>query len=303
MEEGRGVNGPGVPDKAAVSVVVVTHHPDPGFPSRFEVAARECGGAVVVDNASNATALAMIEREVTRHDAHLIRNPTNRGLAAALNQGAAWAFDRGYAFILVLDQDSEPMPGIVAELRRVHDAARASARTAVVGSNFIDPTTRQPRFRAGETADGWTPMRTVIMSGSLIEREAFREIGPFREEFFVDSVDDDLCFRARANSFQVALTTRPLLRHSIGAPTVHHVAGLRIATSNHSADRRYRMVRNRLVLCREYGSREPKWAVASILSVLSEALAVTLLERDRAAKLRSVAVGVVHGLFGRTGHR
>jgi len=37
----------------------------------------------------------------------------------------------------------------------------------------------------------------VITSGSLLPLATYADIGPFREEFFIDFVDTDYCFRAR----------------------------------------------------------------------------------------------------------
>lgn len=246
--------------------------------------------------------MAVIEHEAARHDAHLICNPSNVGLAAALNQGARWAFAEGHAFVLALDQDSEPLAGITEELLRVFHLANAQSKTALVGSNFLDDRTKDVGFPFFEDApQRWTKRRTVITSGSLIERSAFEEVGPFREDFFVDSVDDEYCLRARASGFQVVLATRPLMRHSIGTPTVHRLAGLRITTTNHSAARRYDIVRNRLVLCKEYAFREPRWAVASLFALLKETIWILLFERDRPAKARSIAAGGLHGLLGTGG--
>ena len=297
------MTGPrGLAPETTICALVVTHHPEPSFPSRLEAVARECGAAVVVDNGSNASEIGMIEREATRQGAHLIRNPSNLGLAAALNQGARWAFAQGHAFILVLDQDSEPMPGIADELSSVYRLANAEQRTAIVGSNFIDKATRQPRIRnVQRTGSEWTPRRTVIMSGSLIEREAFEAVGPFREEFFVDSVDHDFCLRARRLGFQVAATVKPLMEHSLGAPTARRRLGITFVTSNHSADRRYLATRNRTALAREYALEEPRWVAASVYSLLKETLVVLLVEDERAAKVKSMLLGAWHGLRGRLG--
>ena len=293
--------GPGRPP---ICGVTVTHHPDSSWPERFSALAEEVAQVVIVDNRSADGELEMLGQGACRHGAHLIRNQRNLGFAAALNQGAAWAFGEGHRWLLLLDQDSEVQAGIAKELLRVFDLASAHAVTAVVGSNFFDEGKRKLRFAPRDrTGEGWTPVRTVIASGSLVEREAYGRIGPFREEFFVDSVDHDYCLRARARGFQVALALRPLIRHHFGMLTTHRVLGRRLATTNHAAERRYLMSRNRLVLAREYLFREPRWVTASLFALLAEAAVLSLVEADKGRKLRGVLSGAWHGLRGRLDRR
>ena len=286
--------------KPPVCAVTVTRHPDPLWPDRFAAQAAEAAATVIVDNGSSDAEAGMIASAADRCGARLIRNDRNRGLAAALNQAAEWAFGEGYRWLLLFDQDTEVVPGAGAELLRIHQLAAARRATAVVGTNFFDEARQAPRFpslAAGERE--WAPARTVIASGSLIERESYRTIGPFREEFFVDSVDHDYCLRARAKGFQVVLATRPLIRHRLGATSAHRVLGMRIATSNHSAARRHDMSRNRLVLAREYVFTEPRWVAASLFALAAETAVLLALEADGGRKAKAVVSGAWHGLRGR----
>lgn len=295
------MNAPGG-EKPPVCAVVVTHHPDPGWPGRFAIVAAESAVALVVDNGSSAAEVGMIEREVARHGARLIANPSNRGLAAALNQGARWAFAEGYAFVLAFDQDTEPLPGITDELLRVFQLADRESKTALVGSNFLDRDMQNPRFPTPTEVKGdWARRRTVIMSGSLIERSAFLAVGPFREEFFVDSVDHEYCLRSRRRGFQVVAARKPLMKHSFGLTTTHRCLGMSLATSNHPAGRRYSMARNRLVLAREYFFSEPRWVAAGVYALLKEVARILLVEDERAGKVRSIFLGAWHGMLGKPG--
>lgn len=286
--------------RPSVCVVTVTHHPDSAWPDRFVGQAAEAVASVIVDNHSDEEEAEIISKVAARHGTHLVRNKTNLGLAVALNQGAQLAFDEGHRWLLVFDQDSCPLPGIGAELVRLYHLAATRCSTAVVGANFFDEAKQALRFPSlGAARREWVPVRTVIASGSLIEREAYRTIGPFREEFFVDSVDHDYCLRARAKGFQVALATRPLMMHCIGAETTHRVLGRRIATSNHSAARRYDMGRNRTALAREYLFRETRWVLASTLTLLAETFMLQMVEGDGSSKAMAVIFGAWHGLRGK----
>jgi rhamnosyltransferase len=260
--------------------------------------------AVVVDNGSDSAELEMIMRAVDRHAAHLIRNCSNRGIAAALNQGVQWALGEGFRWVLLLDQDSEPLPEMGPRLLAIYHLASADSKTAIVGSNFYDRRLKRLRFPSlADAPCGWTVQRTVIGSGSLIECAAFAAVQGFREDLFLDSVDHDFCLRVRRKGFQVVLAARPLMRHTIGAPTVHHFVGMEVSTSNHSAERRYYMVRNRLLLARENLRSEPRWVAANLCFLLLDTLVMVLFEGGRRRKVWSVMVGAWHGLLGRTGER
>src|SRR6202044_2225279 len=99
----------------------------------------------------------------------------------------------------------------------------------------------------------WEEVKSVITSGSLIPLAVHAAVGAFRDEFFIDYVDSEYCFRARAQGYRVIRTTQPLMSHTIGAPTRHSLLGLSKWTTNHSPDRRYYIARNDTVMLREYG--------------------------------------------------
>jgi rhamnosyltransferase len=288
--------------EAAVCAVVTTFNPDPGWPERLEAVAAAVESFVVADDHSDAARLEMVSTVVRRHGGHVIQNERKVGHAGVVNQGVRWAFDQGFQWALVFDDDTLPGADIASELLRVYRLASTVGATAVVGANYLDPKTGRLILKSDPTRPvEWVALRTVITSGSLIEREAFRAIGPFREEFFVASTDEEFCLRARSMGYQVVMSIKPLMVHSIGAKTIHRIAGLTVCTTNHTAKRRYFMVRNSVTLMREYLFREPKWVVATFCGLLLDAVVVALVEEDKLAKMRGMVVGAWHGLVGRLG--
>ena len=250
-----------------VCAVLVTYHPDADLPRRLARILNETGAVVVVDNGSGAAAVAMLERLPFGPSVSVILNPRNLGVASALNIGIRRAIELGYAWALLLDQDSVPDEGMVEALIAVRAAFPDPSRLAVVGAAFRDV------HRAGEgdapipigaadAAQPWIEVQTVITSGSLIGLAQHARIGPFREELFIDYVDAEYCFRARRLGYRVIQTREPLMAHAIGASTRHG----RKWTSNHSPDRRYYIARNDTVMLREYGRfRFGLWAWKSLV--------------------------------------
>jgi len=60
----------------------------------------------------------------------------------------------------------------------------------------------------------------VQMSGSLLSLMAFKEIGPFREEFFIDSIDADYCLRLRKKGYKIIVACQAQMKHSVGERAV-----------------------------------------------------------------------------------
>lgn len=300
-EVGGQANDGNLAAKPPMCAVTVTHHPDPEWARRFDAIVRETGRTVIVDNGSEQSELRIIESHAAKCRAHLIRNSQNLGLAAALNQGVRWAFQQGFPFVLLFDQDTEPLPGIASELLRVYHLANSEAPTAVVGANYFDDKTGRVRFPS-LTLDGagWSWRTTVIASGSLIERSAFERVGGFREDFFVDSVDHEYCLRARAKGLRVALAAQPLMRHSFGDTTTHRLLWSNVSTTNHLPVRRYFIARNHLILSRQYLLSEPGWVARSLYGHLVNAVVMLCVEDCRAAKAGNALLGLLHGVFGKT---
>jgi rhamnosyltransferase len=155
----------------------------------------------------------------------IIRCAENLGVAEALNIIALHAILAGYGRVLMFDQDSRPPKGLVAGLSRAMDLLAASGeQVAVVGPGIVAPRTQErefksPRyFRARERlpAHGIMPVRYVITSGSLVDLAAFRAIGKFRSDFFMDSVDTEWCFRAWSRGFSCWYVPALSMEHTIG---------------------------------------------------------------------------------------
>jgi rhamnosyltransferase len=279
--------------------VLVTYHPDAELPRRVSRILEQAGALVIVDNGSGAEAREMLSAIAANPAVSLVLNPANWGIARALNLGIDQAAVRGFEWVLLLDQDSAVRAGMLAELIAVRAAYPEAERVAVIGAGFDQEMT------AGETAGApWQEVESVITSGSLISLRVHAAIGPFREEFFIDYVDSEYCFRARAKGYRVIKTTRPLMSHTIGAPTRHEVLWTHKWTTNHSPDRRYYIARNDTVMLREYGGYKlGSWALKSLARRLRTCKRILLYESSKARKIAAVSAGWWDGVRGRLGPR
>ena len=285
-----------------VCAVAVTYHPDADLPERFGRILRQVGRLVIVDNGSDEAETTMLEEFAANPSVTLMLQFANLGIASALNKGIYHAIGLEFKWVLLLDQDSCIDDDMVQTLIEVQAAFPERDRLAVIGSGF-----RAADETAGQStaaSDGWEEAESVITSGSLIPLDSHAAIGAFREEFFIDYVDTEYCFRARAKGYRVIRTRKPIMSHSIGAITRHRMLWLNKWTFNHSPDRRYYIARNNTVLLREYGHYATGlWALKSFGRCVRLCKRIALYEEMKIPKIMAVAQGWWHGIRGHMGPR
>jgi len=189
-------------------------------------------------------------------DATVLNRGQNHGLGTAYNCIAeAASYDRAKT-LLLLDQDSIPPPGMAKQLRQTFAMLRSfDERPAVVGAHAISTNLEQhkpPRIfhnkAVSRHASAW-PAEFVISSGSLIDLAAYREIGPFREDFFIDAIDLEWCFRAQSVGYTCWIDDAVEMPHQLGQGVIRlPILDMRLARQEPS--RLYTYARNQMAMLR-----------------------------------------------------
>lgn len=246
-----------------IGAVVVTWQPelDVLLALLDQLTAQACDVFVIDNGSGNADQL---EAATTQRSAVTLRRwPDNRGLAAAMNAGLQLAHDQGYTRVFLFDQDSTLTEGFCAGMQAAWQQAQAvSVRpVAALGPRLQDPVSgrRTPfrLFRLRRRSDQPVPDAPglyqadfLISSGCLLSLSALDQIGPMKENYFIDNIDLEWCFRARAGGFALFGTDAATLLHAIGEPSSNPLvrAGWMV---QHSPLRSYYSTRNRLHLYRQ----------------------------------------------------
>jgi rhamnosyltransferase len=289
----------------SVAGVVTTYRPDTRFAERITRLLPQVNQVIIVDDGVLPENVALLNGCFGRvPNVRLIHNATNRGIAASLNLGIGLARTAGHAWALTLDDDtfiaSDMVETLVTEWNRIRTEWRVPI--AIMGMRSVDPGTgevSEPDSRV--LGHSYREKRLVITSGSLVSLAAYDAIGPFREEFFIDFVDYDYCFRARTLGFKVIQLSRIGMTHSVGRRSVHRLGRLRVATYNHSPMRLYYRFRNSTVFGKTVFFREPLFAAAIFSSNARLAATIAAFEDDRLTKLRWILRGFSDGVRGRLG--
>lgn len=301
-----------VPGKAAA--LVITHFPDRHFPDRLDRLLEQIARVVIVDNGSDAPTRAWRERYRDRKEITVLNNPTNLGIATALNQGMNLLAGEGFEWVVTLDQDStvangfieslldtianDPNPGNVALV----GARRSDAGTNCVEHRWLRPKKGLPFFeRVACDQIGPDGVTLVISSGTLTSVRVFNQLGPFRDKFFIDFVDFEYCLRARQSDYRILVSCHAHMIHHVGSKEQRRLFGVTLSPTLHSPLRRYYLFRNAVAMFRIYGWAFPHWLIYELVALGEILLGVSIFEDRKLAKLRACMLGVWDGLLRRMG--
>ena len=233
----------------------------------------------------------------------LLSAETNVGVAAALNAVVDAAARGGADAVLLLDQDAQVGPDMVTALAESRDRLLAENRPcAVVGPvpGRANDAAKPPRFRRRPGRDPvgtLLPVEFLATSGSLIDVAAFRAVGPFRADYFIDGVELEWCFRAWSAGYGCWMAREATIGHRVGGGTIRAFG---IEMPRQPLFRMATYLRNSV-----YGWRLRHIPLPWKLRQLAYLpIQVALYWRDggyRPAVLRRLAQAVLDGLRGRLG--
>lgn len=239
----------------------------------------------------------------------VITLPDNAGVGAGFNEGMHRVLRGASDYVLLLDHDSVPTPGMVAALLAAHSAASAKGPVATVGPRIRDSRdgheypfvrlgwTRNPKLRC-TGGEATIPCDFLISSGSLVSREALARVGLLDPQLFVDYVDLDWCCRAKAKGFSLHGVCGATLRHELGEDPRRVLGGVRIVV--HPPERTYYLLRNRLLLYQR-GHIPLKWKLKDVARAALKLASTLLFVPPRAQHLRMAVLAVRDGLRRRGG--
>jgi rhamnosyltransferase len=246
---------------AKVHAIVVTFNPERDVLMReFELLAPQVVKIWLVDNASSHSLAAWVNGLPWAGKLELVQMSANLGLGAAQNAGIQRARAAGASHVLILDQDSEPMPDMVERLLAASDRLQsAGVRVAAVAPVYVD---RVTGTRSGFVRLGWLDYKKqfvtpdqgpveadfVISSGSLIPMGALDEIGLIDEDLFIDHVDTEWCLRALSKGFKLFGIPSAQMFHSLGNKRKRIWVLRWRNVPYHSPFRYYYMLRNGVLL-------------------------------------------------------
>ena len=296
--------GSQAPATASICALVVTYRPAPEVVENLRALVGQVRRLIVVDNESTPESRALLVPIAERAGVEVHWNATNRGLAAALNQGVARALESDCEWIATFDQDSTAPADFCATLwAGLHDYAARDC-VAVVAPLYRDRHLGLV-YSAGARLPADPPRLAAVSvaaaSGNLVSVAALRAVGGFREDFFIAGIDFEFCLRCRRAGWQILEVRDAVLEHAMGRYETRHFLGREVRFNDYSVVRRYYHARNLTLVLGCGLVVDPIWAVRAARDFVSDFVKLLLFGCERGAKVRAVMVGLAHAALGYRG--
>ena len=289
-----------------VCAVVVTYNCGPGVGPTIRSLLPQVDRVIVVDNGSGEETRSFLEGLRTENGDAVERIflPVNVGISGALNAGIRRAIDAGYAWVLTMDHDSVAKGGMLEALRRAIHRDGVPEEILLAAPVYMDRNTGEAgrlyryagwkHYRLFPKKDGGCENPTVVItSGNLVNVSAWRAVGGFDESLAIDYVDHDFCLRGGRAGFRVVVAGDAELLHTVGAATSRRMFGHTWFGSNHPAERRYTIGRNRMTMIRRHARAYPAYAVHAAMEFPADILAILICERGDRKKLLALFSGAM----------
>jgi GT2 family glycosyltransferase len=215
---------------------------------------------VLLDNASTDGSVALARSLSPR--LRVLQNERNLGFCAGNNVGIAYALAHGADYVALLNNDtyvapdwmdrllevgeSDPAIGVLGPVQLAYDGDDFNSWTLTALPKLVDSLRRQ-------NAPGvWFPVEWVEGSCLVAKRGVLERVGMLDPIFFTFFEEADLCRRARAAGFQVAI---------VPSSKIHHYRGGFFGQPSQTTHRDFLLLRNSMI----YNSTDPR---ASLLGNL-----------------------------------
>lgn len=293
--------------------IIVSYHPEiDDLISNCKEIVNQIDKLILVDNGSNKSLQDQIINNLSTDNIIILLENKNQGLAKAQNIGIKKGLELGGDFFLFLDDDSSMSKESVEILRKefeinpnlgiaachiVHNDSRKEQKYWIQSKFFYKRVRLTANMRKLENVN------TVISSGSLITRKVIEKCGFMREDFFIDYIDIEYCLRVRANGFTITVIRKAELLHNLGNTKSIQFSKLLFHPTNHSPERRFYMIRNRIWTWKLYSLQFPGWFLIDVGNFLVDNLRVFLLEKQRKENFKQFLLGLKEGFFKKVERR
>jgi rhamnosyltransferase len=285
-------------------LIFVLYQPTEQFLKNLARARAFCPNMVAVDNSPEAD--QRLQERLREQDIQVIFNRNEGGLAGAYNRGAEVLLERKCEVIFLLDQDSEIEALFFSSMMQA--CRELGTDEFLVGPKIYEVNLEkcmpvfQPgrylpkRLRIDDETEGMFPSLCIISSGSAISAVAYRKLGAFREDYFIEYIDIEYSLRAVSQNVPVYMNAAVTMRQTTGKIERHGDK----YTTNHVAWRRYYGSRNAVhCLYLHRASWGLHW-VSGLLAFL-QVLRVLQYEPQKLKKITAITCGYLDGLIGLLG--
>ena len=209
----------------------------------------------------------------------------NKGIAKALNIGAELAIRNGYNWLLTLDQDSKITSEIVNKMKKFIEKNKNKINIGLV-SPYQDIDSKEI---INDTL--YEEQLEMMTSGNIINLDAYKKVGGFKDWLFIDLVDTDYCMNLNKNGYKVLRLNKVIMKHTLGNLKVHKFFGKEYPCYNHNPIRRYYIVRNTFYINDMYKYLYPEYCKHLIRIQWGQFKRIIFFEKNKYKKIRMMYKG------------
>ena len=162
---------------------------------------------ILIDNSDEKKYYEKYRKDIEKYT--YISMNGNVGIAKALNEGVNYSKEKGYEWVLTMDQDSKFHSDIISKYLKILNYFNTND-IAVLAPNYFFDRKKTKEYK------GYKELSYTMQSGNLINIEIYEKIGKFKEDFFIDGVDYEYCIRANRNKYKVIECGEAILYHNPG---------------------------------------------------------------------------------------
>lgn len=270
--------------------VVVLYNPDQKVINNINSYIDELDALYLVDNSSADNSTLFMNEKI-----EYIPLQKNTGIAHALNVGAKKAIDHNFHYLLTMDQDSMFEKDALKNMKSIIDADDEKNQVGIY-SPFHKTAISEP-----VPEELFTSPLVVMTSGNIINLDIYKCVEGFKEWMFIDCVDFEYGLNVRKHGYTIKQINTVFLDHELGDYEIKHVFNKKIFCDNHSALRRYYIVRNSFYLYDMYHNDYPDYCQAVVKQAKQSFFYATVFEKHGFKKLIYMIRGYIDYRKGKKG--
>lgn len=277
-------------DKQFIACIFVLYNPKSESLQKLVDLSARGYQVVAVINAINDDGLRLIENNAV---IQCIKNQKNVGLALALNQGLFCAFQElKTSFAVLFDQDSEF--GLDLPLQLVQELTAFGDTTACIGPKLLDVKAKGAQYVLHNSGH----VQTIPTSGTAISKKTYDDVGPMKEDLFIDGIDHEWCFRASSKGLKIAVSDELVMSHDMGDASINWFGQYKPVYRN--PIRHFYIIRNSIYLT-QVSYIPLQWRLKESLKIVRRILMYVWASNDRLKTIQLIAKAIKDGFFGRLG--
>jgi rhamnosyltransferase len=229
----------------------------------------------------------------------LVGNGKNIGLAKGMNDAVVEVFNSSLDIdsVIMFDQDSLPDIDLPIQLQSSYFEGGHPKNIACLGPRLID---MKSNLNKVLVLDRYEEVLSLATSGTFVTRDNFKVIGHLKDDFFIDCLDHEWCFRAKNMGFRILRDNKLSMIHNMGENGLDWFGTYK--PIYRSPMRHYYITRNTIAMLKK--NYVPlKWKIIEFLKLIRRIIFYVIFSRRSYQSVIYIYNAIFDGLNGRMGEK